>query len=64
MSLVPKIKNLDSLYEYNKPISVMGSLYKILSKLITNRIKPLISEVISDTHKLGLIKRGSLLIGS
>lgn len=49
VSLIPKIKNPEVLEEY-WPISVVGSLYKIVSKLLANRIKPVISEVISHTQ--------------
>lgn len=43
VSLVPKTRNPYSINEY-MPISVVGCLYKIISKIITKRIKPLISE--------------------
>lgn len=54
VSLIPKKNNPRSIEDY-RPISVVGSMYKIISKLIANRIKCVIGEVVSDTQ-LGFIK--------
>ncbi|XP_028115366.1 uncharacterized protein LOC114313201 [Camellia sinensis] len=38
-----------SLNEY-RPISLIGSIYKILSKILTNRLKKVLSEIISEVQ--------------
>lgn len=60
VSLIPKTKNPNSLNEY-RPISVVGCLYKIISRIIINKIKSVISEMINE-HKQDSNKRGILLM--
>lgn len=49
VSLVPKVPNPSKIEEY-KPISVIGCLYKIISKIIANILKFVIGEIVSDTQ--------------
>lgn len=47
--LVPKKSNPTSLDDY-RPISLIGCLYKILAKLLANRLRKVIGSVISNTQ--------------
>lgn len=48
IALIPKVVNLVILKDF-RPISLLGSLYKILAKILANRLKPLLDSIISDT---------------
>ena len=48
LMLIPKTENPQSLKEY-RPISLVGCVYKILTKLLSNRIKKVIEKVIDGT---------------
>ena len=48
LTLIPKSENPQSLEEY-KPISLVGCLYKILIKVLSNRIKKVIGKVIDGS---------------
>ena len=47
--LIPKKGGAEDLMD-SRPISLMGSLYKLLSKVLANRLKKVISKVISPTQ--------------
>lgn len=47
--LIPKIANPTSLNDY-RPISLIGCLYKILSKILSNRLKSVLPKVISPAQ--------------
>jgi len=49
ITLVPKQENPFSLNDY-RPISLVGCMYKILSKILANRLKGVLSKVI-DIHQ-------------
>ena len=49
VALIPKNDNPSSLSEL-RPISLIGSLYKVLSKVLSSRIKVVLSKIISDSH--------------
>lgn len=49
ITLIPKTVNAGQLNDY-RPISLIGSIYKILSKVVASRLKSVMSEVISDTQ--------------
>jgi len=48
LTLIPKSENPQSLEEY-RPISLVGYLYKILTKVLSNRVKKVIEKVIDGS---------------
>lgn len=46
ITLIPKVSNPESLDQY-RPISLCNYAYKIISKVIANRLKPWLPELIS-----------------
>lgn len=48
VALIPKIDNPQGLYEY-RPIFLIGSLYKILSKLLASKIKKVVNNLVSQS---------------
>ena len=59
VTLIPKVKGANKLHDF-RPISLVGSLYKIISKLLASRVKQVMSEVISD-HQNAFIKGRQIL---
>jgi hypothetical protein len=49
ISLIPKVDNLQRLTDF-RPISLVGSLYKILAKILANRLRLVIGSVVSETR--------------
>jgi len=49
IALIPKVESLQSLNEF-RPISLVGSLYKILAKILANRLRQVIGSVVSDAQ--------------
>ena len=47
ITLIPKIKNLTSVLDY-RPISLCNVLYKIFSKVLTNRLKKILPSIILE----------------
>lgn len=47
VTLIPKSDNPSGLNEY-RPVSLIGSLYKILAKVLANRIKQVMPKIISE----------------
>jgi len=60
ISLVPKNGNLISLDNF-KPISLVGCVYKIISKGLTNRLKIVLSQVINSSQSNFLKERDILV---
>ena len=54
--LIPKVKNPTKVSKY-QPISLSNVIYKLASKVLTNRIKSLISVVITENQSAFLSKR-------
>jgi hypothetical protein len=56
LTLVPKKDHPLNLFDY-RPICLIGSLYKILSKILANRIKRVMSKLISKCQSVFLPQR-------
>ncbi|XP_028113957.1 uncharacterized protein LOC114312000 [Camellia sinensis] len=59
IALIPKNENPASLNEY-RPISLVGSMYKILAKVLSNRLKQVLPRIISETQSAFLRGRNIL----
>ncbi|GMQ01732.1 hypothetical protein CsSME_00048274 [Camellia sinensis var. sinensis] len=59
ITLIPKKVNAGQLNDY-RPISLIGSIYKILSKVLASRLKSVMSEVISETQSAFVGERNIL----
>ena len=46
MVLIPKKSGVDDLGEF-RPISLLGGLYKLLAKVLANRLKKVVGNVVS-----------------
>ena len=46
--LIPKKENVVDIKDY-RPISLVGSLYKILAKVLDNRLRSVVGQVVSTT---------------
>ena len=47
--LIPKVQHPESLKDY-RPISLCNVLYKVVSKCLVNRLRPLLDNVISENQ--------------
>jgi len=59
VSLVPKKVNPSFLNEY-RPISLVGCVYKVISKILANRLKRVLSKVI-DNHQIAFLSGKGML---
>jgi len=57
MALVPRVRDLTKLDQYI-PISLVGTLYKIISKTLFNKIKKVLPSVIDESLSAFLKDRG------
>lgn len=49
IALIPKVENPQALSEF-KPITLVGSLYKILAKWLVNRLKAVVGKFVSKSQ--------------
>jgi hypothetical protein len=61
IALIPKVDNPQWMNDY-RPISLVGSMYKILAKVLANRLRLVIGSVISDSQS-AFIKGRQILDG-
>jgi hypothetical protein len=61
IALIPKVDSPQRLNDF-RPISLVGSLYKILAKLLANRLRMVIGSVISEAQTI-FIKDRQILDG-
>ena len=47
--MIPKISNAINIKDY-RPISLVGSIYKLLSKVLANRLRVVLDSLISETQ--------------
>jgi len=59
ISLIPKVDNPQSMDEY-RPISLIGSVYKIISKILAKRLQKILHKVIDIKHSTFVENRGLL----
>ena len=51
ISLIPKVPNLSTMHEY-RPISCCNTVYKVYSKILTERMKRILPELISNRQNI------------
>ena len=49
VTLIPKVKNLENLFEFG-PINLCNVIYKLISKVLANRLKPLLPFIVSENQ--------------
>ena len=59
--LIPKVESPQSLNDF-RPILLVGSLYKILAKLLANRLRQVIGSVVSEVQ-YDFVKNRQILDG-
>ena len=56
ITLIPKVNNPERVSDF-RPISLYNVIYKIISKVIANRLKPLLDSIISETQSAFIADR-------
>jgi len=56
ITLIPKVHNPEKVTNF-QPISLCNVIYKIVSKVIANRFKPLLNSIISETQSAFIADR-------
>ena len=54
--MIPKVHNPEKVTNF-QPISLYNVIYKIVSKVIANRFKPLLNSIISETQSAFIADR-------
>ena len=49
ITLIQKVNNLETIAQF-RPINLCNVIYKILSKVIANRLKPILNYIISEAQ--------------
>jgi len=61
IALIPKVDSPQKLNDF-RPIALVGCMYKILSKVLANRLRMIIGRVVSDTQ-IAFVKERQILDG-
>ena len=56
ITLIPKVKNPERVSEF-RPISLCNVIYKIISKVLANRLKPILNDIISESQSAFIADR-------
>ena len=56
ITLIPKVTNPKTVAQF-KPISLCNVIYKILSKVLVNRLKPILNSIISEAQSASIADR-------
>ncbi|GKD47616.1 RNA-directed DNA polymerase, eukaryota [Tanacetum coccineum] len=56
IALIPKIPDANMVKDF-RPISLVGSLYKIISKILANRLVGVLSDIVSDVQSAFIAER-------
>ena len=56
ITLIPKVNNPERVSNF-QPISLCNMIYKIVSKVIANRLEPMLHSIISDTQSVFIANR-------
>ena len=56
ITLIPKVNNLERVSDF-RPISPCNVIYKIISKVIAKRLKPLLDSIILETQSAFIADR-------
>ena len=56
ITLIPKVKNSENVSEF-RPISLCNVIYKIISKVLANRLKPILNDIISESQSAFIADR-------
>ena len=54
--MIPKVNNPKIVAQF-RPVSLCNVIYKILSKVITNRLKPILNSIISEAQSAFIVDR-------
>ena len=56
ITLIPKVNNPENVSEF-RPISLCNVIYKIISKVIANRLKPFLNSIVSEAQSAFIVDR-------
>ena len=54
--MIPKVANLKTVAQF-RPISLCNVIYKLLSKVLVNRLKPILNSIILEAQSAFIVDR-------